>query len=220
MEKGPKVIVFSDKLEFVFEEKEKFINKVNQIFSTCSIDAWEKKHLRFQINPYSPFIMEKFTPRFLKGAIPMPVSRFTLYRTDNSEEVSEVEVYMERKKGQIFYGMDSFTFDEYRKRNYNNMLRAIFIMSAKHIALVIPPEVAGQGHYIFTPDIVGSLVVSEFSGSSWKNFGITASLENTDIYAAPLNEELYNRAKKYFKELMTKGTKGDCKETDELIKIL
>jgi len=206
--------------EFIIEEQDEFVNKINEIFAQCLIDPIERKELRFNIELATPFQLRGNFEYFKAGMHAMPVAKFFLKRNISTVEnlvVSRLDVYMVIDElGDTTYNINSVTDPHFTRKMYNTILRSIFILSAKRAVLTWHRK--SKKPRIFRPDIIGSYVVSEYSAKAWKHFKVVEGALGE--YAAIFNEKLYERAKVYFKKLMTEGIKGDCKETDKVIESL
>lgn len=159
-------------MNIIFNKKDDFITKINNLLSDCLIDQVDKKNLKFDIvEDFNKLDAEgqKETDYFkeLLSNNSVAFSLLILKRVDLNDIVSMIFTYIQVLNNDIFYALHSKTFEQYGGRKYNQILRAAFVLSAKYITI--------NGNKI---NYIGSEAVSPISDYIWSDiFGFKPVVE-------------------------------------------
>lgn len=107
-------------------EKDKFLSTINSILAACMDKPVKVCFVEYTDDNKDTYDEVLDSTYFMSYGYPF--GWFSLMMND--AKVSTILTYFLEANGKVYYGLHSYTPEEYEGRKYNQILRAIFVISA------------------------------------------------------------------------------------------
>ncbi len=118
-----------------FNNKINIVKNMNNLIKSCFTDVTERGNLTFDIIDMKNATTIPDLKYFMDLLLPEEIPAFLYVLKSKNEIISDIITYFNNIDGKLYYCLHSKTKIEFEGKKYNQILRALFIITSKYIKL-------------------------------------------------------------------------------------